>query len=149
MNRTAKKITTDFFNFAIWHDCKLHNKQDWLRIVPRAVSSVLVCLFQWVFYTQYKVSSCWSQGSFTNKCVPVNWGIENVRKIGRELKSIELYNAAANHRQDKFRIKWNNHKSNVFLLVVSQQKMCTLGVWHSKNLCTSLCHSKQCQFFQS
>ena len=38
---------------------------------------------------------------------PVNWSIENIMKIAKNLKNIELYNSAIVHKLHKTRVQWN------------------------------------------
>ena len=37
---------------------------------------------------------------------PVNWSLENVRKLAIEIKMIEVYNSVATGKFDKVRKKW-------------------------------------------
>ena len=38
---------------------------------------------------------------------PMGWSMDNVEKIAKEMKNIELYNSKANNNFDKTRKKWN------------------------------------------
>jgi hypothetical protein len=38
---------------------------------------------------------------------PMGWSMDNVEKIAKEMKNIELYNSKANNDFDKTRKKWN------------------------------------------
>ena len=72
--------------------CKVGNYEDLFRIEMNSVISIL------------KIRTVQAMIQIDR---PMGWTKMNIRRLGIELKSIELYNAAAMHKYEKCKRKWD------------------------------------------